>query len=320
MAVPWLRLLDAVIGVTDLARSRKMGSRPPGDDLAAAGPAGRALGQIETRLAGVVVAALKEAFDRDSRRLDLEREQMEAERARAERALRLELMRQSGERELARLRLLAGVAVASWIGTLFFSSRLIAAGLAARVLLGSGWALLLAAVATSFVAPSSAASGIPVELEAMASCRAKASNCSSRCRARRMPCWSAATRSRIGGGSSTESRFSACRLSAAIGVRSSWAASAMKRFCCSMSPCVRASSPLIAAMKGCSSRGMFVTGSGAGSSARRASRSSAWRISGRSEVAMTSAVTSIRQGNSATNGTRVRNAMSRAVLSRMAVG
>jgi hypothetical protein len=154
MAVPWLKVLDVVLGVTDLARSRKMGSRPPADELTAAGPAGRALGQIETRLAGVVVAALKEAFDRDSRRLDLEREQMEAERARAERALRLELLRQSGERELARLRLLTGVAVASWIGTLFFSGRLIAGGVAPRVLLGCGWVLLLAAVATSFVAQS----------------------------------------------------------------------------------------------------------------------------------------------------------------------
>ena len=43
---------------------------------AAARPAG-----LEARLAGVVVAALKEAFDRDTRRLELEREQLDAERA-----------------------------------------------------------------------------------------------------------------------------------------------------------------------------------------------------------------------------------------------
>ncbi|RPJ84398.1 MAG: hypothetical protein EHM13_04470, partial [Acidobacteria bacterium] len=36
---------------------------------------GGGLGPIEARLAGIVVAALKEAFDRDSARLDLERDQ-----------------------------------------------------------------------------------------------------------------------------------------------------------------------------------------------------------------------------------------------------
>ena len=40
-------------------------------------------GALEARLAGVVVAALKEAFDRDSRRLELERDQLAAERLRA---------------------------------------------------------------------------------------------------------------------------------------------------------------------------------------------------------------------------------------------
>ena len=70
----------------------------------------RTAGGLEARMAGVVVAALKEAFDRDSRRLELEREQLAAERQRAERALQLELQRQAGDREIGRLRLLAGVA------------------------------------------------------------------------------------------------------------------------------------------------------------------------------------------------------------------
>ena len=111
---------------------------------------GGALGQLETRLTGVVVAALKEAFDRDSRRLDLEHDQVNAERVRAERALRLELLRQAADRELARLRLTAMMAVASWIGTLFFSAQLIAGGAGARVALGSAWVVLLAALALSF--------------------------------------------------------------------------------------------------------------------------------------------------------------------------
>jgi hypothetical protein len=42
------------------------------------------------------------------------------------------------------------MAAVSWIGTLFFSARLIAAGTGARVALGSAWVVLLAALALSF--------------------------------------------------------------------------------------------------------------------------------------------------------------------------
>ena len=87
------------------------------------------------------------------RRLELEREQLEIERARADRAQRLELWRQAGEREIGRLRLVAGVAVVSWLGTLFFSARILSATSGgARVALGLGWALLLAALAAAFFA------------------------------------------------------------------------------------------------------------------------------------------------------------------------
>jgi len=150
MAPQWLRILDTVMSVGDLALSTRAKRSPAaeGDQQLAAG--GGALGQLETRLTGVVVAALKEAFDRDSRRLDLEHEQVTAERMRAERALRLELLRQAGDRELARLRLTAVMALASWIGTLIFSARLIAGGAGARVALGSAWVVLLAALGLSF--------------------------------------------------------------------------------------------------------------------------------------------------------------------------
>jgi hypothetical protein len=149
MAVPWMRLLDAALGLTDLARRTR---RPPPsatDELSAASAGG---GGLEARLAGVVVAALKEAFDRDSRRLDLEREQADAERQRAERALRLELRRQAGDRELGRLRLIAGVAVASWLGTLLFAQQIVEGGAGARLALGVGWVLLLGALGASFAA------------------------------------------------------------------------------------------------------------------------------------------------------------------------
>jgi len=163
MALPWLRILDVVIGVTDLARSRRL--RAPDQENAErhierAARGGAPLSGLETRLAGVVVAALKEAFDRDTRRLELERAQLEAERERAERALALELLRQAGEREITRLRLLAGVAVVCWIGTLFFSWRLIGGPMPARATLAGGWVLLLAAIAMAFVAQAQVADGL----------------------------------------------------------------------------------------------------------------------------------------------------------------
>jgi hypothetical protein len=109
------------------------------------------LSSVEARLAGVLVAALKEAFDRDAERLRLEREQLEADRQRADRALRLERIRQAGERELGRLRLTAIGAVVSFIGALAFSGRLIDGGIGARSALAGAWTLLLAALAAAFV-------------------------------------------------------------------------------------------------------------------------------------------------------------------------
>jgi len=161
MPVPWLQLIDAALGVANFARGRKL--PVPNDEQRQqqqleAGA--RVPGALEARLAGVVVAALKEAFDRDSRRLELERDQLASERLRAERALKLEILRQAGDREIVRLRLLAGVAVASWVGTLFFSARLIGGAVGARVALGAGWLCLLAAFAASFVAQSRVAASL----------------------------------------------------------------------------------------------------------------------------------------------------------------
>jgi hypothetical protein len=161
MALPWLRILDAVIGVTDLARSRKMKSlsRTGGDPESLDASGQRApLHGLEARLAGVMVAALKEVFDRDSRRLELERSQADAERERAERALRLELLRQRADREIGRMRLLAAIGVVGWLGTLSYASRMVETS--SRVLFAAGWLVLLAAVATSFAAQSQVASAV----------------------------------------------------------------------------------------------------------------------------------------------------------------
>jgi hypothetical protein len=156
MPVPWFRIIDVVIGLTDLARGRKAPAPAQEVDGQLQVDPGRpgALGGLEARLAGVVVAALKEAFDRDTRRLELERTELENERERADRALRLELRRQAGDREIGRLRLLAGVAVASWLGTLFFSLRVLSGGVGSRVALGGGWMFLLFAFAAAFIGQS----------------------------------------------------------------------------------------------------------------------------------------------------------------------
>jgi hypothetical protein len=161
MPVPWLSIIDTLIGITDIAVRRRAPAREPEHELELdpTRPGGP-LGGLETRLAGVVVAALKEAFDRDTRRLELERAELEAERERAERALRLELRRQAGDREIGRLRLLAGIAVASWIGTLFFSPRLIAGGVGPRVALGVAWLLILLAFAAACIGQSRVAESL----------------------------------------------------------------------------------------------------------------------------------------------------------------
>lgn len=148
MPLPWLGLIDTLIDVANLALSKK--SRRAADESESSAMAGRPGGQLEARMTGVVVAALKEAFDRDAKRLELEREQADRERLHAERLLRLELLRQAGDREIGRLRLMAVVAIGGWIGTLFFSARLIGGPTGSRVMLGVGWLLLLVALSLAF--------------------------------------------------------------------------------------------------------------------------------------------------------------------------
>jgi hypothetical protein len=152
-----MKIIDGLLGATDLVRSAK--SRTAID-----GPMERPSTSIEARLASVVVSALKEAFDRDHERMELERQQielqrqrMEEDRLRAERAMRLELLRQVGDREIGRLRLIGGTAMVSWLGTLLLATRLTSGGAFPRVALGLGWALLLAAIAASLTAQGAVA-------------------------------------------------------------------------------------------------------------------------------------------------------------------
>ena len=146
----WAAILDTVGGLAKVVRRVGEG--------AVEGLAGRQPtafgdpGQMEARLAGVVIAALKEVFDRDSVRLEMERAQIDAERRRAEELLRAELRRQAADRVLGQLRLIAVMAVGIWalsavLGIWMPGMR---EGLP-RVLLGAGWAFSLGALGSAFV-------------------------------------------------------------------------------------------------------------------------------------------------------------------------
>jgi hypothetical protein len=138
----WMKVLGTV---SSLAQMGAQFRRPA--DLSQPG------NSLEHRLAGVVVAALKEAFDRDRARMDLERDTIEAERARAERALQAELRRQAADRALTQLKLVsifAGLVVltsavlAAWVGGMRAGS--------AAVLLALGWACALGSLGCVFAA------------------------------------------------------------------------------------------------------------------------------------------------------------------------
>ena len=152
MPLPWISIVEAALGLTDVAMARLSRRRGGATDnpQALAGSTPGAPATLETHLAGVVVSALKEVFERDNRRLDLEREQAEAARERADRALRLEVARQAGDREIGRLRLAAGIAAASWLVTLLLAIRLMGGGMAPRLVLGAGAVCFVAALGCVF--------------------------------------------------------------------------------------------------------------------------------------------------------------------------
>jgi hypothetical protein len=142
----WMRVFDTVANLAQLTgRFRREGVAEAG------APPPTALGQIETRLAGVVVAALKEAFDRDRVRMDLERAHLDAERQRAEEALRAELRRHAAERALGQVRLIAIMAIGVWMlsaALAVWMPGMRAGG--ARGLLAGGWVFVLSALGCAF--------------------------------------------------------------------------------------------------------------------------------------------------------------------------
>lgn len=152
-----LRAAETLVNIGQAVRR----ARAPGADIAPRAEespqdltaGSRLFGQLEARLAGVLVSALKEAFDRDRAHLEMEREQFEHERKRAEELMRAELLRQAGERELGSIRATIGVTLVVWMtSVLFMMVQRGAGGIAGLVLLAVGWAFLLAALAASFAA------------------------------------------------------------------------------------------------------------------------------------------------------------------------
>jgi hypothetical protein len=159
----WLRALDTISGLLDMGQRFRRGvsasaTGGTGNDALSAPLGAGATGPLEARLAGVLVAALKEAFDRDRTRLELEQAQLEGERRRAEDAMRLELRRQAGDRAVAHARLLVVLAVAAWIASAVLVAFLPGAGtMPARGVIALAWMLLIGCVGTAFASYSTVA-------------------------------------------------------------------------------------------------------------------------------------------------------------------
>jgi hypothetical protein len=103
----FMSVLDAKQEPTEAPKS---GDRPT--------PAASFADQVEMRLTNVVISALKEAFNRDEARLELERAHLEEQRRRAAETMRMEVRRQAAEREINRLRLLGVVGMIGWIASI----------------------------------------------------------------------------------------------------------------------------------------------------------------------------------------------------------
>jgi hypothetical protein len=119
--------------------------------LTSAAETATSTGSIEARLTNVLVAALKEAFDRDHARLELERAHVEEQRRHAEQAMQIELRRHAADRELGRLRLLSGTALVGWIVSVtLLVARIGQMTTAATVILAAGSLVLLGALGAAF--------------------------------------------------------------------------------------------------------------------------------------------------------------------------
>jgi len=109
--------------------------------------------QIEMRLTNVVISALKEAFNRDEARLELERTHLEEQGRRADETMRIELRKQAADRELSRLRLLGVAGMVGWVACMILLVLRQAAPMTRGLLIAAA-ILSLASLGSAFIAQS----------------------------------------------------------------------------------------------------------------------------------------------------------------------
>jgi len=147
------KVFDTIVSFLHTQTDERIEQRPGGVTET---PSPTFADQLQAGLTNVVVAALKEAFDRDRDRLELERAHLDEQRRRAEEAMRLELHRQAIDREIGRLRFLAGAALAGWAGSvLLFVARGQQMSGSSRAALIVGSVLLLVSIGLAFTAQAS---------------------------------------------------------------------------------------------------------------------------------------------------------------------
>jgi hypothetical protein len=147
------KAMDGIVTLVDSIKGTKEPAARPSQQPEA--PTVGLAEQLQAGLTNVVVAALKEAFDRDRARLEMEQAQLEEQRIRAEAALRLEMRRQAVDREAGRLRILGGTALIGWlVDVALLLSRGGSMTTASRIVVATGSLLLLAALRFVFLAYS----------------------------------------------------------------------------------------------------------------------------------------------------------------------
>lgn len=146
----WWKRVEKALDVWAGVRETPASTAAPGDPDSQASAARGLVAGFEARMAGILVSALREAFNRDAARLEAEREQAEHERRRAELALQLEVSRQAADREAGRLRAVGLLALVVWLASLLFVAVRPFDGVPEQVLLGLAWACLTGALGAVF--------------------------------------------------------------------------------------------------------------------------------------------------------------------------
>jgi hypothetical protein len=149
------KVFDTVMSVLDATKEEPSNQAKSGDRQTPASPTSTLADQVEMRLTNVVVAALKEAFNRDEARLELERAHLEEQRRRAEETMRMELRRQAADRELGRLKLLVAAGIVGWIASMVLLAVRWSGSHVSRGMLAAAAVLCLCSLGSAFMAQAS---------------------------------------------------------------------------------------------------------------------------------------------------------------------